>query len=118
MEKEDWDRNLKNGREVEACVEGKRKKRPRREVLIEEAFKEGDRVGRVRRMRTQKRPLNLAGLGLLGPAEGAAPESKYTKYRKNTSPRLGGTDTPGKPRDGPGVVESSAFPGSVIAPGR
>lgn len=48
-------------------------------MLIEEAFKQGDVVGRVRRMRAQKRPLNLAALGVLGPAEGAAPESKHTK---------------------------------------
>lgn len=44
--------------------------------MIEEAFKQGDVAGRVRRMRTQKRPLNLAALGVLGPAQGAAPESR------------------------------------------
>lgn len=86
--------------------------------MIEKAFKKGDMVGRVRRMKTQKRSLNLAGLGVLEPAKGAAPESKYTQYRKNTGPRLEGTDTLGKPRDGPGVVESSAFPGNVMTPGR
>lgn len=67
-------------------------------MLIEQAFKQGDVVGRVRRMRTQKRPLNLAALGVLGPAQGAAPESKHTKYRKNAGPRLRGADTLGKPR--------------------
>lgn len=53
--------------------------------MIEEAFKQGDVVGRVRRMRAQKRPLNLAALGVLGPAEGAAPESRVNTQSKEST---------------------------------
>lgn len=41
--------------------------------MIEEAFKKGDMVGRVRRMKTQKRSLNLAGLGSLRTCKGSSP---------------------------------------------
>lgn len=69
-------------------------------------------VIRVRRMRTEKRPLNLAALGVNGPAEGTTSKSK------NSGPQSGGANTPSKPRDGPGVVEPSTFPGCAISSGR
>lgn len=87
-------------------------------MLVVESFKQGDVTGMVRRIRAQKRPLNLAAMGVLEPAEGAAPESKHMKYRKDTGLGLGVANTLGKPRDGPGEVEPSALPDSMMAPGR
>ena len=68
--------------EKEVCVEGKRKKRPRREALREERVSSrvmwlvGSGGGGLR-------TLNLVALGVLGPAEEGIPESK------DTSPRSG-----------------------------
>lgn len=86
--------------------------------MVEEPFKQGEVAGMVRRIRTQKRPQNLAAMGVLEPAEGAAPESKHTKYRKDTGLRLEVANTLGKPRDGPGEVKPSALLDSMMAPGR
>lgn len=69
-------------------------------------------AGRVRRTRTEKRPLTGSPEGLKGPMEGAASKSK------KSGPRLRGADTPIKPRHRRGVVEPSALPGSLMAPGR
>lgn len=96
---------------MEACVEGKRKTQER-SIEGREGFKDCDMVIRVRRMRTEKRPLNLAALGVNGPAEG------ITSKNKNSGPQSGGANTPSKPRDGPGVVELSTSPGCAISSGR
>lgn len=63
---------------------------------------QGDVAGRVRRRRIEKRPLNLAALGALGPAEGGVPESKDTLVPGQGCRHLS------EPRDGPGVVEPSS----------